>query len=168
MELYRLAVGVLDEDEVPALASAAAEIANLGAAPVAAGAESAEASFRGGSLRIGVLVVPGRVVAYVQAGDPQTDGLSGKCRAPCSWPRTTCRPWPAQLAGSPPRSSSCVDRSRFVLVGAALTVRLLHVATAEPRALDLQLRGGELVAAARLVRVQQGDEVTLRWTTTGR
>ena len=70
MELYQLAVGVLDEDEVPALASAAAEIANLGAAPVAAGAESAEASFRGGSLRIGVLV-PGRVVAYVQAGDPR-------------------------------------------------------------------------------------------------
>ena len=72
MELYRLAVGVLDEDEVPALASAATEIANLGAAPVAAGAESAEASFRGGSLRIGLLRFQGEAVAYVQAGDPQT------------------------------------------------------------------------------------------------
>ena len=61
-----------------------------------------------------------------------------------------------------------MDRSRFVLVGAALTAGLLlgaHVATAEPRVFDLQLRGGELVAAARVVRVRQGDEVTLRWTT---
>lgn len=61
-----------------------------------------------------------------------------------------------------------MDRSRFVLVGAALTAGLLlggYVATAEPRVFDLQLHGGELVAAARLVRVQQGDEVTLRWTT---
>ena len=61
-----------------------------------------------------------------------------------------------------------MDRSRVALVGAALTVGLLlgaWVAAAEPRVFDLELRGGELAAAARLVRVRQGDEVTLRWTT---
>jgi hypothetical protein len=36
---------------------------------------------------------------------------------------------------------------------------------AEARAFDLAVRNGELPAELRVVRVRQGDEVTLRWTT---
>ncbi len=36
---------------------------------------------------------------------------------------------------------------------------------AEPRVVDLALRDGQLPEDRRVVRVRQGDEVTLRWTT---
>ena len=75
-ELYRLAVGLLDEEEVPALASAVTEIANLaGTSPANTGAESTEASFRGGAVRIGLLRFQGETVAFVQAGDLQALAL---------------------------------------------------------------------------------------------
>jgi hypothetical protein len=75
-DTYRFAVGLLDEDEVPALASALADMVNLGAtASVDAGAESIDMSFGGGSLRIGLLRFQGESVAYVQAGDLQTLAL---------------------------------------------------------------------------------------------
>ena len=35
---------------------------------------------------------------------------------------------------------------------------------AGPRSVDLPIRGGVLPAEQRVIRVQQGDEVTLRWT----
>jgi hypothetical protein len=38
-------------------------------------------------------------------------------------------------------------------------------AQAEPRLFDLELKDGRLPADQRLLRVQQGDEVTLKWTT---
>ena len=37
-------------------------------------------------------------------------------------------------------------------------------ATAEPRVFDLPVKGGRLPPNQALVRVRQGDEVTLRWT----
>ncbi len=75
-DLYRLAVGLLDEEAVPALASAVTEIAALaGASPANTGAETTETSFRGGSVRIGLLRFQGETVAFVQAGDLQTLAL---------------------------------------------------------------------------------------------
>jgi hypothetical protein len=75
-DAYRFAVGLLDEDEVPALVSALEDIAKLGGtASVDAGAESIDMSFGGGSLRVGLLRFQGESVAYVQAGDLQTLAL---------------------------------------------------------------------------------------------
>jgi hypothetical protein len=68
--LFRLGVGLIDEDEIPALASAVQEIARLAAgAPLLAGAESAEVSFHGGSLRVGSIRFGSETVGYVQTGD---------------------------------------------------------------------------------------------------
>jgi FtsP/CotA-like multicopper oxidase with cupredoxin domain len=36
---------------------------------------------------------------------------------------------------------------------------------AEPQVFELSIRGGELPEPSRVVRVRQGDDVTLRWTT---
>ena len=50
----------------------------------------------------------------------------------------------------------------------ALTVALLLVATAfvaESTRIELTLTGGELPRDARVIRVRQGDDVTVRWTT---
>ena len=41
---------------------------------------------------------------------------------------------------------------------------LVSIAGAEPRLVELALRDGQLPKDQRLVRVRQGDEVTLRWT----
>ncbi|MFI5281272.1 MAG: hypothetical protein ACHQU1_12320 [Gemmatimonadales bacterium] len=38
-------------------------------------------------------------------------------------------------------------------------------AGAEQREFDMTVRGGELPKEKQVIRVQQGDEVTLRWTT---
>src|SRR5712691_6170432 len=38
-------------------------------------------------------------------------------------------------------------------------------AAAEARVIELSLRNGQLAEDQRVVRVQQGDDVTLRWTT---
>ena len=51
-----------------------------------------------------------------------------------------------------------------VLVGLIAPV-VVAAAGAEPRVVDLEIRGGELPKEKRVVRVPQGDEVTLRWTT---
>ena len=70
-ELYRVAVGLVDEAEVPALSAAITDIARLAAAtPLDKGVENADASIRGGSLRIGLLRLRSESVAYAQAGDP--------------------------------------------------------------------------------------------------
>jgi hypothetical protein len=69
-ELFRLGTGLVDEDQVPVLANAVTEMARLAAAaPLGAGAESADVSVHGGSLRIGLLRFGSETVAYVQAGD---------------------------------------------------------------------------------------------------
>ncbi len=52
------------------------------------------------------------------------------------------------------------------LLTALAAVLLASVAAlAEPRVIDLAVKKGELPAAQRLIRVTQGDDVTLRWTT---
>src|SRR5213592_3774297 len=69
-ELYRVAVGLVDEEEVPALSAAISEIVRLAATtPADARVEHTDASVQGGSLRIGLLRLPGESVAYAQAGD---------------------------------------------------------------------------------------------------
>jgi hypothetical protein len=45
-----------------------------------------------------------------------------------------------------------------------LACAAIGAATAEPRVFDLSIKGGRLPESQRLVRVRQGDEVTLRWT----
>jgi hypothetical protein len=50
---------------------------------------------------------------------------------------------------------------------AAVVVAFIAIgeAVAEPRLFDLALKDGRLPESQRLVRVRQGDEVTLKWTT---
>lgn len=75
-ELYRVAVGLVDEQEVSALSEAISEIARLAAAARPdAGVEHTDASVREGSLRIGLLRLRGESVAYAQAGDPSVLAL---------------------------------------------------------------------------------------------
>lgn len=71
-DLYRMAVGLLDEEDVPVLASALSDLASLSVATAGdPSAETVDSNFRGGSLRIGLLRYQGETVAYVQAGDSQ-------------------------------------------------------------------------------------------------
>jgi hypothetical protein len=93
-ELYRVAVGLVDEGEVPTLSAAISDIARLATAgPLDKGMEHADASVRGGSLRIGLLSLKGESVAYAQAGDPAVLAL----RAVWDVPTTMYLP-PDQLA----------------------------------------------------------------------
>lgn len=50
-----------------------------------------------------------------------------------------------------------------IIVGVAL-ISVGGPAAAEPRVIELSLRNGQLPEDQRVVRVQQGDDVTLRWT----
>jgi hypothetical protein len=69
-EMYRIAVGVLDEQEISALLDAIKEMARTTAtAPALVGEETVEVDFHGGSLRVGVLRVRRNAAAYVQAGN---------------------------------------------------------------------------------------------------
>ena len=69
-DLYRVAVGLVDEDEVADLAAAISDIVRLAAAARReGGAELTNASARGGSLRIGLLRLRDESVAYAQAGE---------------------------------------------------------------------------------------------------
>ena len=60
-------------------------------------------------------------------------------------------------------------RQSRAVVGCAMLAAFLGLlagaARAEPRVFELAIRGGELPESARVMRVQQGDDVTLRWTT---
>ena len=73
-EFYRLAVGLVDEVEVPAVSVAISDIVRAAAA-LSPGGEHADASIREGSLRIGLLNLRGESVAYAQAGDPSVLAL---------------------------------------------------------------------------------------------
>jgi len=56
----------------------------------------------------------------------------------------------------------------FRASSAALLVLILGLAPAaggEPRVIELAIRGGVLSGSSRVIRVQQGEEVVLRWTT---
>ncbi|HKA38594.1 MAG TPA: hypothetical protein VKD25_02390 [Burkholderiales bacterium] len=75
-ELYRVAAGLVDEDELAALSAALSDIARLAAAARPdAGAELTNASVRGGSLRIGLLKLRGESAAYAQAAEPSVMAL---------------------------------------------------------------------------------------------
>ena len=59
-----------------------------------------------------------------------------------------------------------MTRRRFI--GALLIGALVSIAAPgwpEPRTFDLAIRNNQLPSEQRTVRVRQGDEVTLRWTT---
>lgn len=59
-------------------------------------------------------------------------------------------------------------RRSVIVIAAVLAATLLPAArdgAAETRAFELAVRNGELPVELRVVRVRQGDEVTLRWTT---
>lgn len=59
-------------------------------------------------------------------------------------------------------------RRNAVVIGAVLALAFLLLpgrAAAEPRVFELSIRNGELSEDRRVVRVRQGDDVTLRWTT---
>jgi hypothetical protein len=67
-DLFRLGTGLLDGSEVRSLAQAVREMSRL-AAPPAAGVDTIDTDFHGGTLRIGVLQIRGEAVGYVQSGD---------------------------------------------------------------------------------------------------
>ena len=56
-----------------------------------------------------------------------------------------------------------VPRSVIVTMLALGAIAALRLA--EPRLFDLELKDGQLPPEQRLLRVRQGDEVTLKWTT---
>jgi FtsP/CotA-like multicopper oxidase with cupredoxin domain len=56
----------------------------------------------------------------------------------------------------------------MALARAALAAMLLHLAgtaATEPLVFELSIRNGRLAGGERVIRVAQGDVVTLRWTT---
>jgi plastocyanin len=56
-------------------------------------------------------------------------------------------------------------RAWSILLVVALAGIAIGAARAETRAFELTLKNGQLPESQRLVRVTQGDEVTLTWTT---
>jgi hypothetical protein len=54
---------------------------------------------------------------------------------------------------------------RSFVIAAVLAVFVSSGGAAETQAFELAVRNGKLPAEQRVVRVRQGDEVTLRWTT---
>ena len=52
----------------------------------------------------------------------------------------------------------------LALLGLAVVVTSAGLVEAESRLIDLAIRNGVLPSASRVVRVQQGDDVTLRWS----
>jgi len=52
-----------------------------------------------------------------------------------------------------------------IFFAVVLAVAAVGAARAETRAFELALKNGQLLESQRLVRVAQGDEVTLKWTT---
>ena len=52
----------------------------------------------------------------------------------------------------------------LVLLAGAILGLAAHPVAAEPRVIELAIRGETLPLAQRVIRVQHGDAVTLRWT----
>lgn len=57
------------------------------------------------------------------------------------------------------------EDARLTLLVVLLALAAVVGVRAEPRVIDLAIKNGRLPEDQRVVRVQQGDEVTLRWTT---
>lgn len=60
---------------------------------------------------------------------------------------------------------SRVRRVRPAALVALVAVVVVAHAAADPRIVELAVKNGQLPEDRRVVRVQQGDEVTLSWTT---
>lgn len=58
-----------------------------------------------------------------------------------------------------------MEGARLTVFAALLALVAVTDAGAEPRVIELAIRDGRLPEDRRVIRVQQGDEVTLRWTT---
>ena len=56
-------------------------------------------------------------------------------------------------------------RAWLAVLAVWLALVAVGVAMAEPRVFELTIKNGRLPENQRLVRVRQGDEVTLKWTT---
>ena len=54
---------------------------------------------------------------------------------------------------------------RLAVLALILVLGLVPGLRAEPRVIELTIQAGVLPGPQRVVRVQQGEEVTLRWTT---
>jgi hypothetical protein len=69
-DLFRLGTGLLDAADVRALAQAVGEMARIATAPPGEPrADTVDADFHGGTLRVGVLQIRGDAVGYIQTGD---------------------------------------------------------------------------------------------------
>ena len=70
-EMYRVASGVVDEEEIEALVSGLAEVVQAASAspPADAGADTIEIDLHSGSIRMGVIRLKGESIVYVQTGD---------------------------------------------------------------------------------------------------
>jgi hypothetical protein len=70
-EMYRMAAGMMDEEEVGAFVTGLGEIiqATSGAAPPRGGADSVEIDQSSGNIRVGVARVSAESIVYVQTGD---------------------------------------------------------------------------------------------------
>lgn len=69
-DVFRLGTGLLDGADVPALARAVGEMARMATAHTGEPrAETVDADFHGGTLRVGVLQIRGDAVGYIQTGD---------------------------------------------------------------------------------------------------
>lgn len=70
-EVYRIASGVVDEEELAAFVSGLGDLvqAATAVAPTDAVVDTVEIDVRGGSIRVGVIRLKGESLAFVQAGD---------------------------------------------------------------------------------------------------
>ena len=72
-DLFRLGTGLLDGPDVPALAQAVGEMARIATvAPAEPRADTIDADYHGGTVRVGVLQMRGEAIGYVQTGDLPT------------------------------------------------------------------------------------------------
>jgi len=72
-DLFRLGTGLLDGTDVAALAQAVGQMARMTpASPGETRADTIDADYHGGTVRIGVLQIRGEAIGYVQTGDLPT------------------------------------------------------------------------------------------------
>src|SRR5262245_9862631 len=100
--------------------------------------------------------------------EPEAGSIDYRCARSCAAGSIGCR-WPrSRGAGSIgcrwPRSPDPGSIGRRWLA-IAVAVLVLVPALAQSAVIDLIVTGGELAADKRVIRVRQGEDVTLRWTT---
>ena len=68
-EMYRVAAGVVDEEEMGAFVSSLGEIVQAASSSQDTGADTVELDLHSGTLRVGVIRLKGESTVYIQAGD---------------------------------------------------------------------------------------------------